>query len=102
VDALSQVPLADVRDIVSQTRNYASRQKQISPEDRLVDWEIYHEDILAQPTHIVVFDDVVAGGSHFAAMKMGLARRFPGVPVSGVFLARRVVPDPVSALDLLL
>jgi hypothetical protein len=46
--------------------------------------------------HIVVFDDLLSGGSHFAAMKIGLSRLFPGVRISGVFLARRVPSNRVA------
>jgi hypothetical protein len=83
---------------VVQVKNTESRQKGLTPQERLDNWEIDARLLLPRPAHIVVFDDLLTGGSHFAAMKMGFARQLPGVPVSGIFLARRVVPDTLMAL----
>lgn len=52
------------------------------------------DDGLAEPAplQLAVVDDVLTTGAHFKAMKMTLEDTFPGVPVVGLFLARRV-PD---------
>ena len=42
------------------------------------------------PTSIGVFDDVLVTGSQFKAMQTVLEREFPGVPIIGIFIARRV------------
>jgi hypothetical protein len=42
------------------------------------------------PRGIWIFDDVLTTGCHFKAMKLILERRFPGVPIAGLFIARRV------------
>jgi len=39
---------------------------------------------------------VLTAGTHFVAMKTTLSRRFPGVSISGFFIARRVFPDPFA------
>jgi hypothetical protein len=44
------------------------------------------------PVRIGVVDDVLTLGAHFRAMKHVLQQRFPGVPVVGFFIARRVHP----------
>jgi hypothetical protein len=44
------------------------------------------------PIQFAVVDDVLTTGAHFKAMKMTLEDAFPGVPLVGLFLARRV-PD---------
>lgn len=44
-------------------------------------------------THIVIIDDMITAGAHLKAMSRVLRERFPGVPISGVFLAKRVIPD---------
>jgi predicted amidophosphoribosyltransferase len=42
------------------------------------------------PRSIALFDDVVTTGKHFRAAKQVLEDRFPGVPIYGIFVARRV------------
>lgn len=39
---------------------------------------------------ICLFDDVLVTGAHFAACRNVLRQRFPGVPISGIFIARAV------------
>jgi predicted amidophosphoribosyltransferase len=56
-------------------------------------YEINEDLAKPAPTHIVVLDDMVTAGSHFRAICRKLSARFPGVPISGVFLARRIFPD---------
>lgn len=50
------------------------------------------DDTLAvpPPTTIALVDDVLTTGAHFVAAKAVLARRFTGVSVRGLFVARRV------------
>jgi predicted amidophosphoribosyltransferase len=45
------------------------------------------------PVQIGVIDDVLTNGSHFVAAKRVLQRRFPGVPVIGIFFARREIVE---------
>jgi predicted amidophosphoribosyltransferase len=45
------------------------------------------------PTRIGIVDDVLTAGTHYRAVKEKLALRFPGVPITGIFIARRVFPD---------
>jgi hypothetical protein len=90
--------VSDARELVIQTTNTQSREKHISPSSRAANWTLDQDLLTPVPPHIVVFDDLLTGGSHFAAMKLVLARNFPYVPVSGLFLARRLrqslVDDP--------
>lgn len=39
---------------------------------------------------VAVVDDLLTSGAHFRAAKRVLTRRFPGIEVVGLFLARRV------------
>lgn len=41
-----------------------------------------------------IFDDVLTTGAHFKAMKAVLSARFRGVPIVGLFVARRVFANP--------
>jgi predicted amidophosphoribosyltransferase len=43
-----------------------------------------------QPRSIALVDDVLTTGAHFVAAKALLAARFAGVPIRGLFVARRV------------
>jgi adenine/guanine phosphoribosyltransferase-like PRPP-binding protein len=60
---------------------------------------VYHIDeskAVPVPRSIAVIDDVLTNGTHVRAMKTMLQRRFPGVPVAGIFIARRVFPNPTE------
>lgn len=45
----------------------------------------------APPSQIVVFDDVITNGTHFKAAQLLLRSKYPGVPLVGLFIARRRV-----------
>ncbi len=53
------------------------------------------DDAAAKPTpaSIALIDDVITTGAHFIAAKRLLTIRFPGVPIRGFFVARRVFAD---------
>jgi hypothetical protein len=83
-------------ELVLQLANTESRGKNISPVTRANNWKLSSDSLKSYPDHFVVFDDLLTGGSHFSAMKIVLARKFKGVPVTGLFLARRVLPSVVA------
>jgi hypothetical protein len=84
------------RELILQVTNSESRQKDFSPSMRAHNWTINLSSLAQVPQHVVVFDDLLTGGSHFAAMKIVLARKLQGVPVSGLFLARRVLASQTA------
>lgn len=88
----------DIREIVAQKHNATSKEKQISPEERASNYRIDESCCTPTPDGIVIFDDVLSGGSHFKAMRLVLSARFPGVPILGLFLARSIRPDLCSEL----
>lgn len=47
---------------------------------------------------IFLLDDVVTTGCSFRVCKSLLAQHLPGIPVIGLFVARRVLPDPLADL----
>jgi hypothetical protein len=49
-----------------------------------------------QPQSIALVDDVLTTGAHFVAAKAVLAARFAGVPIRGLFVARRVFDDATA------
>ncbi len=59
-----------------------------------------HVSLAAQPTRILLIDDVLTTGATFRACKSVLREHLPGVAVSGVFVARRVAdPDDDAPED---
>ncbi|GGO62819.1 hypothetical protein SAMN05444398_1295 [Roseovarius pacificus] len=91
----------DVRNLVTQTvSTEAAHEAGINPRptvEELIDLYQIDETLCdPAPTDIGVFDDVLTAGTHFKAMKTVLNRRFPGVRVSGFFIARRVFPTPLE------
>ena len=45
------------------------------------------------PTEIILLDDVLTTGCSYGVCKAMLNEQFPGVPVSGLFVARRMLPQ---------
>jgi hypothetical protein len=87
---LKKAGLKDVRELVIRSRSGQAGAKGIRPEERILDLCIDTSLVLPKPEGIVIFDDVIAGGSHFAATKMMLETEFDDVPILGVFLARSI------------
>jgi hypothetical protein len=73
------------------SRIQASRGDEVA--QRAANYEIDEEESDPEPGHLVIFDDMVAGASHFKAMKLVLEERFPGATLSGLFLARSIRPN---------
>lgn len=87
----------DVRNLVIQTESTeaaheAAEGQRPSVDDLVLLYEIDEELANPIPTSIAIFDDVLTAGTHYLAMKTVLQRRFPGVPICGMFIARRVFP----------
>jgi len=83
----------DVRELVYQKESMApthTSDERHSIQELVENYEIDEKLAKPIPTHIVIADDMVTAGAHFRAMRKVLGNRFPGVPISGVFLARRV------------
>jgi predicted amidophosphoribosyltransferase len=92
----------DVRELVVQGTSlqaaHESPGQRPSVEDLLSIYEI-DDNVVGPPPHrIGIFDDVLTAGTHFVAMKKKLSIRFPGLSISGFFIARRVLPDPFVAV----
>lgn len=102
-------PNLDVRPLVTQRESTVAAHEAQPGERVTVDQllELYEiDEALAAPTptSIGVLDDVLTAGTHFKAMQQVLGTRFPGVPIIGLFIARRVFPpDHVAdAFEILL
>jgi hypothetical protein len=83
-------------ELVLQLSDTESKAKNIPPHVRANNWRLDLDSLTESPEHFVVFDDLLTGASHFAGIKLVLARKFPDVPVSGLFLARRLLQSQIS------
>lgn len=84
---------ADVRELVLQnvsTDAAHDTDERPTPDDLIEIYEINEACTNPAPRFLVVVDDVLTTGAHFKAMQHVLAERFPGVPLVGFFVARRV------------
>lgn len=90
--AISSRTRLDIRELVVMARRVGQSHLQ---EDRIPFDELLAsmtvDDHLANPlpAAIAVFDGVLTTGRHFKAVQAVLRRRFPDVPIVGMFVARR-------------
>jgi hypothetical protein len=92
-------PLADIRELVLQIENTVSKEKQIPPDERARNYRINEECANPDPNEIWIFDDVLAGGSHFKGVTITLRQRYPGARIVGLFLTRAVRPNVTPTPD---
>ena len=98
-------PNLDVRNLVIQdgstaTAHEAGDGPRVTVEELLELYRIDETLTAPAPTSIGILDDVLTAGTHFRAMKTVLAAGFPGIPIIGLFIARRVFPNPFEGLEL--
>jgi hypothetical protein len=93
---LLSAPPPDVREIVKHNSSHeAAHESNHRPtvEELLEIYEIDESLASSKPvTSIAIFDDVLTAGTHFRAMQIRLSQRLPGVPIFGMFIARRAIP----------
>ncbi|WP_202615452.1 hypothetical protein [Rhizobium deserti] len=90
---------ADVRKLIIQTASTAASHEvgegeRLTVEDLLKVYRIDESVAAPQPTSIGIIDDVLTAGTHYRAMHTILSQRFPQAKMYGIFIARRVFPDP--------
>lgn len=84
----------DVRELIVQIATIDSSHQSASrpkPHELRAHYRVDETLCAPAPTTIGVLDDILTAGAHFRASKDILVERFPGVPVVGVFYARRIV-----------
>lgn len=93
----------DIRELVVQSQS-TSAAHEAAPgqrptvDDLLTLYSIDESCTQPPPKGILLIDDVLTAGTHYRAMHTVLAKRFPGVPIHAMFIARRVFPpDAVPA-----
>lgn len=91
-------PPLDVRELLIQVQSTEAAHglnARPRPEDieRLY---VLDEALCQQPISAIgIFDDVLTTGAHFRAAQTKLQHRFPGIPIVGLFIARRV-PEAID------
>jgi predicted amidophosphoribosyltransferase len=92
----------DVRELVIQSESTdAAHESSVRPTvaDLLAICQIDEALVAPAPQRIAIIDDVLTAGTHYRAMHTVLSSRFPGVPIVGMFVARRVFPENDPAVD---
>lgn len=85
----------DVRELVIQRKNIRAAHEcddgeRPSVDELVTNYMIDDTCTAPAPKCIGIVDDVITAGSHFKAMQRVLSMHFPGVPIVGIFVARRV------------
>lgn len=91
----------DIRDCLSFSGRYgASHLNSARPSPEELYEDLTFDPVAGRPDQpprsIIVFDDVVTAGSHYAAVSRRLREAFADVPVYGSFIARRALPNPFA------
>ncbi|MBZ2206535.1 hypothetical protein [Massilia soli] len=94
---------AETRELVMQTVSYVASHTQQSGEGKKPhELEAIYELVGPPPRQIVILvDDVLTTGAHFVAARSTILRQYPDRRVVGMFLARRVLPNPFEDFDAL-
>lgn len=98
-----QIPGAkDVRELVTlrQSHEPFHEGQRMNVEELQALYQIDEGAANPPPTRIAIVDDVLTNGTHFKAVKALLQQRFPGVPVVGFFVARRVFANPFENVEI--
>ena len=86
----------DIRELIQQRNStpadHATEFRQ-NPQDLIENYYIDEKLIDPKPKRIILFDDVLTTGKHFAAAKQVLGKQYPGIEILGVFVARNVRPE---------
>jgi hypothetical protein len=94
----------DVRELVKQRESIDAAHESApgnrpTETDLIALYEIDETLVQPAPQRIAVVDDVLTAGVHWRAMRHVLSQRFPGVPIVGMFIARRVFPPRDPTVD---
>ncbi len=93
-EILTKIGDVDVRELVYQLKSmdatHTLKKKRHKVSELAANYKIAEKLTKPEPTRIVIVDDMVTAGAHYRAMCQVLRKRFPEVPISGVFLARRI------------
>lgn len=83
----------DIRELIRQrqsTPESHTSEERPTPQDLMDNYFIDNSVADPTPEKIALFDDVITTGAHFKAAQAVIQKRFPGVRIGGIFIARRV------------
>ena len=92
----------DARELILQTESTLAAHESSArrdPHDIQTRYRVDERLSLPSPVALIVVDDVLTTGAHFKAAQSVLNRCFPGVPVFGLFVARRALPEDDLAAE---
>lgn len=97
-------PGLDIREIVRQVKSTDAAHEQedgLRPtvQDLVQNYIVDQSKLTPAPKAIAIVDDVLTAGTHFVAVRQVLRAVLPGVPIVGIFIARRVFPPANFDLD---
>ncbi|MCY4532217.1 MAG: hypothetical protein OXC84_07830 [Gammaproteobacteria bacterium] len=94
VQAIRPSKPVDARELIIQTEStdaiHTSRNR-LAPDEIEALYRIDEGQVLPAPAAIILVDDMLTTGAHFKAAQSVLRKQFPGVPVYGLFVARRAL-----------
>lgn len=93
---MTQGLTCNVSELVLQTESLESFHdgSRLRPDELIEYYELDEELCNCEPPNeVTIFDDLLTTGSHFKAMKSVINGHWPNVPVSGIFIARRYIPQ---------
>lgn len=86
----------DVRELIVQVEDMEAAHtsdERPSPVEIRANYAIDENLVSPTPKVIGLFDDLLTTGAHFRAAKGLLQDRFSEVPIIGIFVARRIIPE---------
>ena len=95
----------DVRNLLKQDKSITPShergdKRRPTPDELKKLWHIDEKLTLPKPKGIVIVDDMLTAGAHYRAAHDMLSQKFHGIPIAGVFIARRIFAErPASEAD---
>jgi len=92
-------PQADVREMIDTVVPRPAQHdsiRRLTPAELMATMRVNEATCSSVPRNIILLDDMITTGCSFIACLNILQTRFPGVPISGIFAARRVIDHVLS------
>jgi hypothetical protein len=94
----------DIRPLLRQTQTTEADHgaaNRMSPGELEAVLEVDQASLNVWPARqaIVLFDDVLTTGKHFKCCQRKIWQVLPGIPIIGIFVARRVLPNPFADFE---
>lgn len=70
-----------------------------NPEELMAQLQVSADPLPPNAERVMLLDDMITTGCSFRACKNLLEAQYPGIPVFGLFVSRRVLPNPFAAFE---